>query len=144
MSSNQPNSLDYEGDIMSWLPQIYGTDVGNGNGLKFTELQLRKTGQAFTGYEILESIATKVAPVPFKVVALLRELSWEVDAGSLIVLEHPTPNNEMGRFYFNPQHSRNISAVQILSSKDHQINSLSRGQWVTRGMSAFGNNGQDK
>jgi hypothetical protein len=50
MSKDQRNRLSWAGNIMTWLPRIYGTDVGTGSGLKLAELQLRRTGQAFTGY----------------------------------------------------------------------------------------------
>ncbi|KAE9370845.1 hypothetical protein N431DRAFT_468859 [Stipitochalara longipes BDJ] len=108
-SERQQNEIGWMADIMSWLPRIYGTDIGTGSGLKLTEKLLRRTGQVFTGYELLECLAVRLAPQPISIAELLGELTYDIEGGKLIMLEHPTPNNQLGKYRFDPTHPFNIN-----------------------------------
>jgi hypothetical protein len=112
MSKDQQNRLSWAGDIMTWLPRLYGTDVGTGSGLKLAELQLRRTGQAFTGYELIEFLAKEVSPYQFSIVELLEAMTDEFEDGVAILLEPPAPNNEMGRYRFDQGHPFNVRMLQ--------------------------------
>jgi len=41
-------------DILAWLPQIFGTRVGTGNGTRLDREELIRTGQVITSWELLE------------------------------------------------------------------------------------------
>jgi len=117
MSNNQENNLDWAADIMSWLPQIYGKEVGTGSGLKLTEIQLRGSGQVFTGYELLEFEA-QLVPHPFTVEQFLaREIFDYIEWGLLLVVEPPKPDNELGKYRFDPKHPYNVPHSLAWSKK---------------------------
>jgi len=95
-------------DVFTWLPQLYGTNIGTGSGSKLKLLELNHTEQVFTGYELVEAFAAEMAPKAFKLKDLLTDLQGDLEAGSVIMLEHPTQQNQLGRFRFDPDHPINL------------------------------------
>jgi len=89
-------------DIFKLLPRLYGTNIGCGANLDIAALE--RTGQPFTGYEIIEANAVDLAPKCFKVEDLLKDLRGDIELVCVIMLDPPTQHNQLGRYRFVPNH----------------------------------------
>jgi len=98
-------------DMFKWLPQIYGTNVGTGSGAKNTVWGLKQSGQAWTGYELIETFAAQMEDESFNVNDLFKDLTGDLQQRSVIMLESPTLDNQLGKFAFDPKHPVNIHGV---------------------------------
>jgi hypothetical protein len=95
-------------NIMEWLPQLYGKDVGTGSGYHRNHNEIVRTGKVLTGYELLEACSDMLGGKEFSLQIWSGILVSEVQQEMIIMDELPTPKNQSGRLHYNTSHPENI------------------------------------
>ncbi|KAE9370847.1 hypothetical protein N431DRAFT_342931 [Stipitochalara longipes BDJ] len=93
--STRPGKLS----MKDW-EHLLGTNCGTGSGTRLDYDEIRRTGQVFTGCEMLEIFSALLGGKPFSLSFWLEGLNNDLQHGGLTLVEHPTRDNQSGKFQY--------------------------------------------
>jgi hypothetical protein len=91
---------------------LYGSHIGTGSGASLDWQELQTNGRVFSGYELVEVFSRLVHDRPFRLDIMIAGINTEINDGFIIMVEHPTRNNQLGKLKYRPRNDIDHDALE--------------------------------